>query len=117
MRPKRCVCWTRSRLFGHVRLIVPCPNDLAHPWCLEIEDRKLIAKMHSYAWECTDCKECQICGIHDDFALYCDVCDRAEHKRGPDAIGQTVGDEGEGASVLQCSCKELKARVRICASR
>ena len=50
-----------------------------HPWCLNITDKKLIARMRTYAWECMDCKACQVCGSQDDGIIYCDRCDRAEH--------------------------------------
>ena len=38
-----------------------------------------MARMRSYAWECMDCKACQVCGSQDDGIIYCDRCDRAEH--------------------------------------
>eukprot|EP00127_Corallochytrium_limacisporum_P007072 Clim_evm32s241 gene=Clim_evmTU32s241 len=56
-----------------------CPRA-GHPECLQLPS-EIIPVLHSYDWECIDCKGCLHCGLKDqeEKILFCDKCDRGAH--------------------------------------
>ena len=53
---------------------------VAHPSCMQFSD-SLSAVVHTYRWQCIECKSCHFCGTseNDDQLLFCDDCDRGYH--------------------------------------
>ena len=52
----------------------------AHPSCMQFSE-SLSAVVHTYRWQCIECKSCHFCGTseNDDQLLFCDDCDRGYH--------------------------------------
>lgn len=73
-----------------------CTLSSAHPSCMQFSD-SLSAVVHTYRWQCIECKSCHFCGTseNDDQLLFCDDCDRGYHmyclcpplKNPPEGIG------------------------------
>ena len=53
---------------------------VAHPSCMQFSE-SLAAIVHTYRWQCIECKSCHFCGTseNDDQLLFCDDCDRGYH--------------------------------------
>lgn len=52
----------------------------AHPSCMQFSE-SLSSVVHTYRWQCIECKSCHFCGTseNDDQLLFCDDCDRGYH--------------------------------------
>ncbi|CAH8512035.1 unnamed protein product [Heterobilharzia americana] len=52
----------------------------AHFSCLQFTPN-MIASVHTYRWQCIECKTCWLCGTseNDEQMLFCDDCDRGYH--------------------------------------
>lgn len=57
-----------------------CPAHVAHPSCMQFSE-SLSKVVHTYRWQCIECKSCHFCGTseNDDQLLFCDDCDRGYH--------------------------------------
>ncbi|XP_064403930.1 zinc finger protein ubi-d4 B-like [Halichondria panicea] len=62
--------------------MVSCANcgRSAHPSCMQFSPA-LAVIVHTYRWQCIECKSCHFCGTseNDDQLLFCDDCDRGFH--------------------------------------
>lgn len=73
MRQESASVWCHVRIAAEVVSLPPVesvsvPNlHLAHPTCLKLADQAEI--IHSYDWQCTECKTCEVCREKDG-----DVC-------------------------------------------
>lgn len=54
--------------------------NTAHPSCMQFS-QSLSTVVHTYRWQCIECKSCHFCGTseNDDQLLFCDDCDRGYH--------------------------------------
>ncbi|GHJ89279.1 hypothetical protein NliqN6_5681 [Naganishia liquefaciens] len=52
-----------------------------HPSCLSMTSPNLRAEVKKYAWQCIECKVCEICQSKgdDNRLMFCDGCDRGWH--------------------------------------
>lgn len=73
---------TCNRKSSKAEKMVSCANcgRSAHPSCMQFSDA-LSAMVHTYRWQCIECKSCHFCGTseNDDQLLFCDDCDRGYH--------------------------------------
>lgn len=64
--------------------------------------------VHTYRWQCIECKSCHFCGTseNDDQLLFCDDCDRGYHMY---CLRPPLKNPPEGAYVvLHCAWGVLK---------
>ncbi|KAF5382131.1 hypothetical protein D9615_004309 [Tricholomella constricta] len=71
----------RKNKAGQPELMATCDEcgRSGHPSCMELPGLGDI--LRSYAWNCMECKTCEICNEKgdDDRILFCDFCDRGWH--------------------------------------
>ncbi len=63
-----------------LRPIIVSTFPAAHPSCMGMTQHAA-AVARGYAWQCLDCKTCQVCSDPDqeEKMVFCDDCDRGYH--------------------------------------